>query len=149
MGMPVHDVRLNIAEIRKPEVDAQLVAEGIAQQIERRVMFRRAMKRAVMNTMRSGALGVKVRVSGRLNGSEIARTEVSREGRVPLHTFRADIDYGPAEAHTTYGVIGVKVWIFKGEVFDQAETERSRQRRRSRPRSSRPEAAGLGKEIAP
>jgi small subunit ribosomal protein S3 len=119
MGMAVGDVRLNIAEIRKPEVDAQLVAEGIAQQIERRVMFRRAMKRAVMNTMRSGALGVKVRVSGRLNGSEIARTESSREGRVPLHTFRADIDYGLAEAQTTYGVIGVKVWIFKGEVFDQ------------------------------
>jgi small subunit ribosomal protein S3 len=119
MGMTVQDVRLNIAEIRKPEVDAQLVAEGIAQQIERRVMFRRAMKRAVMNTMRSGALGVKVRVSGRLNGSEIARTEVYREGRVPLHTFRADIDYGLAESRTTYGVIGVKVWIFKGEVFDQ------------------------------
>jgi len=119
MGMTVNDVRLNIAEIRKPEVDAQLVAEGIAQQIERRVMFRRAMKRAVMNTMRSGALGVKVRVSGRLNGSEIARTESSREGRVPLHTFRADIDYGFAEAQTTYGVIGVKVWIFKGEVFEQ------------------------------
>jgi small subunit ribosomal protein S3 len=119
MGMAVQDVRLNITEIRKPELDAQLVAEGIAQQIERRVMFRRAMKRAVMNTMRSGALGVKVRVSGRLNGSEIARTESSREGRVPLHTFRADIDYGLAEAQTTYGVIGVKVWIFKGEVFDQ------------------------------
>ena len=121
MGMTVQDVRLNISEIRKPEVDAQLVAEGIAQQIERRVMFRRAMKRAVMNTMRSGALGVKVRVSGRLNGSEIARTEWSREGRIPLHTFRAEIDYGLAEARTTYGVIGVKVWVFKGEVFDQPE----------------------------
>jgi len=121
MGMAVTDVRLNIAEIRKPEIDAQLVAEGIAQQIERRVMFRRAMKRAVMNTMRSGALGVKVRVSGRLNGSEIARTEWSREGRIPLHTFRAEIDYGLAEARTTYGVIGVKVWVFKGEVFDQPE----------------------------
>jgi small subunit ribosomal protein S3 len=121
MGMGVQDVRLNIAEIRKPEVDAQLVAEGIAQQIERRVMFRRAMKRAVMNTMRSGALGVKVRVSGRLNGSEIARTEWSREGRIPLHTFRAEIDYGLAEARTTYGVIGVKVWVFKGEVFEQQE----------------------------
>ena len=121
MGMTVPDVRINISEIRKPEMDAQLVAEGIAQQIERRVMFRRAMKRAVMNTMRSGALGVKVRVSGRLNGSEIARTEWSREGRVPLHTFRADIDYGLAESRTTYGVIGVKVWIFKGEVFDKAE----------------------------
>jgi small subunit ribosomal protein S3 len=120
MGMAVQDVRLNIAEIRKPEMDAQLVAEGIAQQIERRVMFRRAMKRAVMNTMRSGALGVKVRASGRLNGAEIARTEWSREGRIPLHTFRADIDYGTAEARTTYGVIGVKVWIFKGEVFDQS-----------------------------
>jgi small subunit ribosomal protein S3 len=122
MGMAVQDVRLNITEIRKPELDAQLVAEGIAQQIERRVMFRRAMKRAVMNTMRSGALGVKVRVSGRLNGSEIARTEWSREGRIPLHTFRAEIDYGLAEARTTYGVIGVKVWVFKGEVFDQPET---------------------------
>ena len=115
------DVRLNIAEIRKPELDAQLVADGIAQQIEKRVMFRRAMKRAVMSTMRSGALGVKVRLSGRLNGSEIARTEWAREGRVPLHTFRADIDYGLGEAKTTYGVIGVKVWIFKGEVFDKAE----------------------------
>ena len=119
MGMAVQDVRLNIAEIRKPEIDAQLVADGIAQQLERRVMFRRAMKRAVTNTMRIGALGIKVRVSGRLNGAEIARTEWYREGRIPLHTFRADIDYGTAEARTTYGVIGVKVWIFKGEVFDQ------------------------------
>jgi small subunit ribosomal protein S3 len=125
LGMAVLDVRLNIAEIRKPELDAQLVAEGIAQQIEKRVMFRRAMKRAVMSTMRSGALGIKVRMSGRLNGSEIARTEWVREGRIPLHTFRADIDYGLAEARTTYGVIGVKVWIFKGEVFDKAELERN------------------------
>jgi small subunit ribosomal protein S3 len=125
LGLPVNDVRLNIAEIRKPELDAQLVAEGIAQQIEKRVMFRRAMKRAVMSTMRSGALGVKVRMAGRLNGAEIARTEWVREGRVPLHTFRADIDYGLAEARTTYGVIGVKVWIFKGEVFDQAELARN------------------------
>ena len=123
MGMSVGDVRINIAEIRKPEVDAQLVAEGIAQQIERRVMFRRAMKRAVMNTMRSGALGVKVRVSGRLNGSEIARTEWSREGRIPLHTFRAEIDYGLAEARTTYGVIGVKVWIFRGEILTRHEED--------------------------
>ena len=121
LKLPSTDVRLNIAEIRKPELDAQLVADGIAQQIEKRVMFRRAMKRAVMSTMRSGALGVKVRLSGRLNGSEIARTEWAREGRVPLHTFRADIDYGLGEARTTYGVIGVKVWIFKGEVFDKAE----------------------------
>jgi small subunit ribosomal protein S3 len=121
LGMPVIDVRLNIAEIRKPELDSQLVADSIAQQIEKRVMFRRAMKRAVMSTMRSGALGVKVRVSGRLNGGEIARTEWYREGRIPLHTFRADIDYGLSEAQTTYGVIGVKVWIFKGEVFDKTE----------------------------
>jgi small subunit ribosomal protein S3 len=121
LGMAVADVRLNIAEIRKPELDAQLVADSIAQQIEKRVMFRRAMKRAVMSTMRSGALGVKVRVSGRLNGAEIARTEWYREGRIPLHTFRADIDYGLSEAMTTYGVIGVKVWIFKGEVFDKAD----------------------------
>src|SRR5918995_2213585 len=119
MKMPAVDVRINIAEIRKPELDAQLVADGIAQQLERRVMFRRAMKRAVTNTMRIGALGIKVRVSGRLNGAEIARTEVYREGRIPLHTFRADIDYGLSEARTTYGVIGVKVWIFKGEVFDK------------------------------
>ena len=117
-------MRLNISEIRKPELDAQLVAESISQQIEKRVMFRRAMKRAVMSTMRSGALGIKVRMSGRLNGSEIARTEWYREGRIPLHTFRADIDYGLAEATTTYGVIGIKVWIFKGEVFDQAQLER-------------------------
>jgi small subunit ribosomal protein S3 len=119
LKLPPQDVRLNIAEIRKPELDSKLVADSIAQQIEKRVMFRRAMKRAVMSTMRSGALGVKVRLSGRLNGSEIARTEWTREGRIPLHTFRADIDYGTAEARTTYGVIGVKVWIFKGEVFDQ------------------------------
>ena len=121
LSLPVGDVRLNIAEIRKPELDAYLVAEGIAQQLERRVMFRRAMKRSVTNTMRLGALGVKIRVSGRLNGSEIARSEQYREGRVPLHTFRADIDYGLAEAKTTYGIIGVKVWIFRGEVFDRAE----------------------------
>ena len=123
MKLAVQDVRLNIAEIRKPELDAQLVAESIAQQIEKRVMFRRAMKRAVTNTMRSGALGVKVRVAGRLNGGEIARSEWTREGRVPLHTFRAEIDYGLAEARTTYGVIGVKVWVFKGEVFDREEAE--------------------------
>lgn len=121
MKMPVTDVRINISEIRKPELDAQLVADGIAQQLERRVMFRRAMKRAVTNTMRIGALGIKVRASGRLNGSEIARTELYREGRVPLHTLRAEIDYGLAEAKTTYGIIGVKVWIFKGEVFNQPE----------------------------
>lgn len=121
MKMPAGDVRINIAEIRKPELDALLVAEGIAQQLERRVMFRRAMKRAVTNTMRIGALGIKVRVAGRLNGAEIARTEQYREGRIPLHTLRADIDYGLAEARTNYGVIGVKVWIFKGEVFNTQE----------------------------
>jgi len=120
-GMNIGEVRLNINEVRKPELDAVLVAEGIAQQLERRVMFRRAMKRAVTNTMRVGAEGVKVKVGGRLNGAEIARSEWYREGRVPLHTLRADIDYGTAEAHTTYGVIGVKVWIFKGEVFDKPE----------------------------
>ena len=125
MKMAVPDVRLNIAEIRKPELDATLVAESIAQQIEKRVMFRRAMKRAVTNTMRSGALGVKVRIAGRLNGAEISRSEWTREGRIPLHTFRADIDYGTAEARTTYGVIGVKVWVFKGEVFDREEAEQA------------------------
>ena len=123
LKMAVQDVRINIGEIRKPELDSQLVAEGIAQQIEKRVMFRRAMKRAVQNTMRSGALGIKIRSSGRLNGAEIARTEWYREGRIPLHTFRADIDYGLAEARTTYGIIGIKVWIFKGEVFKNTYEE--------------------------
>jgi small subunit ribosomal protein S3 len=121
MGIPVH---MSIEEIRKPELDAQLVGESIAQQLERRVMFRRAMKRAVQNAMRLGAEGIKVNISGRLNGAEIARSEWYREGRVPLHTLRADIDYGFAEANTTYGVIGVKVWVFKGEVFgDREEVE--------------------------
>lgn len=116
MGVPVH---MNIEEIRKPELDSTLVAQSVAQQLEQRVMFRRAIKRAVQNALRSGALGVKVSVSGRLGGAEIARAEWYREGRVPLHTFRADIDYGTAEASTTYGIIGVKVWIFKGEVLPQ------------------------------
>ncbi len=115
MGVPAH---ISVEEIRKPELDALLVAENIANQLERRIMFRRAMKRAVTNAMRLGAQGIKVKVSGRLNGAEIARSEWYREGRVPLHTLRADIDYGLTEARTTYGVIGVKVWIFKGEVFD-------------------------------
>jgi small subunit ribosomal protein S3 len=114
-------VHINIEEIRKPELDAQLVAESVAQQLERRIMFRRAMKRAVQNTMRLGAQGVKIMVAGRLNGAEIARSEWYREGRVPLHTLRADIDYGFAEAATTYGIIGVKVWIFKGEVIGKQE----------------------------
>jgi len=121
MDLPVQSVHISIEEIRKPELDATLVAESIAQQLERRIMFRRAMKRAVTNAMRLGALGIKVNVGGRLNGAEIARSEWYREGRVPLHTFRADIDYGVAEAHTTAGVIGVKVWIFKGEVFGVGE----------------------------
>lgn len=120
MGAPVS---INVEEIRKPELDAYLVAESVAQQIERRIMFRRAMKRAVTNTMRLGALGMKIIVSGRLNGAEIARTEWYREGRVPLHTLRADIDYGLAEAKTTYGIIGVKVWIFKGEKFGMQYAE--------------------------
>jgi len=123
MGIPVH---INIEEIRKPELDAQLVAESVAQQLERRIMYRRAMKRAVTNTMRLGAQGIKVNLSGRLNGAEIARTEWYREGRVPLHTLRADIDYGFAEAHTPSGVIGIKVWVFKGEVFDTAEQEETK-----------------------
>ena len=115
MGVPTH---ITVAEIRKPELDAKLVAEGIAQQLERRIMFRRAMKRAVGNAMRLGALGIKVSVAGRLNGADIARSEWYREGRVPLHTLRADVDYGTYEARTTYGVLGVKVWIYKGEVFN-------------------------------
>ncbi|HEB80267.1 MAG TPA: 30S ribosomal protein S3 [Chromatiales bacterium] len=118
MGIPVN---VNVEEIRKPELDAQLVAESVAQQLERRIMFRRAMRRAVTNTMRLGAQGIRINVAGRLNGAEIARSEWYREGRVPLHTLRADIDYGFAEAHTTYGVIGVKVWVFKGEVLDYGE----------------------------
>jgi small subunit ribosomal protein S3 len=118
MGVPVH---INIEEVRKPELDATLVAESVAQQLERRIMFRRAMKRAVTNAMRIGAQGVKINVGGRLNGAEIARSEWYREGRVPLHTLRANIDYGVAEANTTYGIIGVKVWIFKGEIFDSSE----------------------------
>ncbi len=118
MDLNINNVKINIEEIRKPEIDAQLVSESVAQQLERRIMFRRAMKRAVSNAMRLGALGVKINVAGRLNGAEIARSEWYREGRVPLHTLRADIDYGFAEAKTTYGIIGIKTWIFKGEVFD-------------------------------
>ncbi len=131
MGVPTH---INVSEVRKPELDAQLVAESIAQQLERRIMFRRAMKRSVQNAMRLGALGIKVNVGGRLNGAEIARSEWAREGRVPLRTLRADIDYGLAEAKTTYGIIGVKVWIYKGEIFDlhaatqEAKAEASEER---------------------
>ena len=125
MGVPVH---INIEEIRKPELDAQLVAQNVAQQLERRVQFRRAMKRVMQNATRLGAEGIKVRVAGRLGGAEIARSETYHEGRVPLHTLRADVDYATAEALTTYGILGVKVWIFKGEVIgDREEVEASGQ----------------------
>ena len=144
MGVPTS---VNIEEIRRPELDAYLVADGIAKQLERRVMFRRAMKRSVASTMRLGAAGIKVSIAGRLNGAEIARTEWYREGRVPLHTLRADIDYGFAEAHTTYGVIGVKVWIFKGENLEGLDNsanttvgelpEEKRARRNNKPRTQR------------
>ncbi len=122
MGVPVH---INIEEIRKPDLDARLVAQNVAQQLERRVMFRRAMKRVVQNAMRQGAEGIKVQIAGRLGGAEIARTEWYREGRVPLHTLRADIDYATYEAATTFGILGVKVWIFKGEVFSAENSAES------------------------
>src|ERR1043165_7580701 len=118
MGVPVH---VNIEEIRKPEIDSQLIADSISQQLEKRIMFRRAMKRAMQNAMRLGAVGIKIMSSGRLNGIEIARTEWYREGRVPLHTLRADIDYGLGEAKTNYGVIGIKVWVYKGEIAPKGE----------------------------
>ncbi len=130
MGVPTH---VNVAEIRKPELDADLIAQGIASQLERRIMFRRAMKRAVGSAMRLGALGIKVSVGGRLNGAEIARTEWYREGRVPLHTFRADVDYAMGKAYTTYGVLGIKVWVYKGDVFDlhaAQEKEQSKGKKR-------------------
>ena len=136
MGVDAH---INVSEVRKPELDAQLVAESIAQQLERRIMFRRAMKRSVQNAMRLGALGIKVNVAGRLNGAEIARSEWYREGRVPLHTLRADVDYGLAEAHTTYGVIGVKVWIYKGEIFDFASVGQTKEEDRNEGPSPRRE----------
>src|SRR5574338_961779 len=155
--MGVQQVHVNIEEIRKPEIDAQLIADSIAQQLEKRIMFRRAMKRAMQNAMRLGAQGIKVMSSGRLNGAEIARREWYREGRVPLHTLRADIDYGVAEAHTTYGVIGIKVWVFKGEMLGRneqpvaAEPEaESRRGRRGAPRNEgdrpgrRPARRGAG-----
>ena len=125
-GFTKSDVNLNIVEVRKPEMDAALVAESIAQQLERRVSFRRAMKRSVQNAMRMGALGIRVNVAGRLGGAEIARTEWYREGRVPLHTLRADIDYALSEAMTPYGIIGIKVWIFKGEIMEHDPQARDR-----------------------
>lgn len=132
MGVPVH---VNIEEVRRPELDAQLIADSITQQLEKRVMFRRAMKRAMQNAMRLGAQGIKIMSAGRLNGAEIARTEWYREGRMPLHTLRANIDYGFSEANTTYGVIGVKVWVYKGDNFGeeaQAQEKTEREDRRSR-----------------
>ena len=137
MGVPV---QLNIEEIRKPDLDAQLVAQSVAQQLERRVMFRRAMKRAVQNALRQGALGIRIQVGGRLGGAEIARTEWYREGRVPLHTFRADIDYAQARATTTYGIIGVKVWIYKGEILDKEEQVDSVVRRKRQAAAPAPAA---------
>jgi len=134
MGIPVH---INIEEIRKPDLDGKLVAQSIAGQLERRVMFRRAMKRAMQNATRSGAQGIRVQVSGRLGGAEIARQEWYLEGRVPLHTLRADIDYATAEAHTTYGVIGVKVWIFKGEVLGGIEEVRTKAKAQPKKNSKR------------
>lgn len=141
IGAQVH---VNIEEVRKPELDAKLIADSIAQQLEKRIMFRRAMKRAMQNAMRLGAQGIKIMSSGRLNGAEIARTEWYREGRVPLHTLRADIDYGVSEAQTTYGVIGIKVWVFKGEMLNRdeqavaPEAETPRRRAAPRPEGDRP-----------
>ena len=153
LGVPV---AVNIEEVRKPEIDAQLIADSITQQLEKRIMFRRAMKRAMQNAMRLGAQGIKIMSSGRLNGIEIARTEWYREGRVPLHTLRADIDYGTSEAKTTYGVIGVKVWVYKGDTLGrndaplamETKTEEERRprgpRRDARPSTDRPARAGAG-----
>ncbi len=151
MGVPVH---VNIEEIRKPEVDAQLIADSIAQQLEKRIMFRRAMKRAMQNAMRLGAQGIKIMSSGRLNGIEIARTEWYREGRVPLHTLRANIDYGTSEAATTYGIIGIKVWVYKGDNLGSGEVaaveapREDERRPRRAPRGDRPggrPSAGRGR----
>jgi small subunit ribosomal protein S3 len=151
MGVPVH---VNIEEIRKPETDAQLIADSIAQQLEKRIMFRRAMKRAMQNAMRLGAQGIKIMSSGRLNGAEIARREWYREGRVPLHTLRADIDYGTSEANTTYGIIGIKVWVFKGEVAAKTEQPQVMDAPTEEPakkvrRAPRPEVAKPEEEAKP
>lgn len=161
MGVPVH---VNIEEIRKPEIDAQLIADNIAQQLEKRIMFRRAMKRAIQNAMRLGAQGIKIMSAGRLNGIEIARSEWYREGRVPLHTLRAEVDYGTAEAQTTYGAIGIKVWVFKGEVMGRSEqpvsgiapsdqvpesdVEQDKKRPATKPASKKPKAAADAKPAA-
>ena len=151
VGVPVH---INIEEVRRPEIDAQLIADGITQQLEKRVMFRRAMKRAMQNAMRLGALGIKIMSAGRLNGAEIARTEWYREGRVPLHTLRANIDYGFSEANTTYGVIGVKVWVYKGDnlgredAVEAAPAPADREDRRRRPARRNRKAEGSEGEKA-
>ena len=138
-SMTDSELHLNIVEIRKPEVDAQLVAESIAQQLERRVSFRRAMKRSVQNAMRMGSLGIRVNVAGRLGGAEIARTEWYREGRVPLHTLRADIDYATSEGLTAYGIIGIKVWIFKGEIMEHDPQARDRRQQELQEGGVRPQ----------
>jgi len=148
IGVPAH---ISIEEVRRPELDAQLIADGITQQLEKRIMFRRAMKRAMQNAMRLGAKGIKIMSAGRLNGAEIARSEWYREGRVPLHTLRADIDYGFSEAHTTYGVVGVKVWVYKGDSLDRADAVEAapapadREDRRRRP-TRRPRKAEEGED---
>jgi small subunit ribosomal protein S3 len=147
MGVPVH---VNIEEIRKPEIDAQLIADSISQQLEKRIMFRRAMKRAMQNAMRLGAQGIKIMSAGRLNGAEIARTEWYREGRVPLHTLRADIDYGTSEAKTTYGIIGIKVWVFKGEILARGESATAvndQPNEDPAKRSRRPGKSGVGGDM--
>lgn len=157
MGVPVH---VNIEEIRKPEIDAQLIADSISQQLEKRIMFRRAMKRAMQNAIRLGAKGIKIMSSGRLNGIEIARKEWYREGRVPLHTLRADVDYGTSEAQTTYGIIGVKVWVYKGDSFlnanvstldvssDDDKKRRATRRDDVRPNSARPRSKKVDNQVA-
>jgi len=149
VGVPVH---VNIEEVRKPELDAKLIADSIAQQLEKRIMFRRAMKRAMQNAMRLGAQGIKIMSSGRLNGAEIARTEWYREGRVPLHTLRADIDYGVSEARTTYGVIGIKVWVYKGDQLGRNEqpvaAEPEAENRRGRRAAPRADEARPGRRSA-
>ncbi len=147
--MGVNQVHVNIEEIRKPEIDAQLIADSIAQQLEKRIMFRRAMKRAMQNAMRLGAQGIKIMSAGRLNGVEIARTEWYREGRVPLHTLRADIDYGMGEAKTSYGVIGIKVWVYKGETVPKAEVQVALPAPAAAPAPEAPVEAAKAKKPAP
>ncbi len=147
--MGVQQVHVNIEEIRKPEIDAQLIADSIAQQLEKRIMFRRAMKRAMQNAMRLGAQGIKIMSAGRLNGIEIARTEWYREGRVPLHTLRADIDYGLGEAKTTYGVIGIKVWVYKGEIIPKGEAAAAAAGAAATPQPEAPAEPKRAKKPAP